>query len=172
MPWVSGVIGSTRSSSVMPSRPAKLSNVTCLRRADREASFGIPVVPDVMAISTTRWGSGGAVAGSGPFPGPLSGSLMTSTGRVLSLTHASSCSPSPSGSGSSTPPMSGIASSSATYSQMFGSWTPTTSPALTPRDASTQPRRRTSSCRRSNVIWAPASQTAIASGRRRALASR
>src|SRR2546430_15720245 len=37
MPWVSGVIGKTRSVSVISSLPVKASNVTCLSRADSDA---------------------------------------------------------------------------------------------------------------------------------------
>src|SRR5712691_10080128 len=57
MPWVRGVIGSTRSSSEISSLEVKASKVVCFRRADSDASFGMPVVPDVIAISTIRSGS-------------------------------------------------------------------------------------------------------------------
>src|SRR2546421_85537 len=42
MPWVSGVMGRTRSSSLIWSRLVKPSNVTCFKGADRGASLGMP----------------------------------------------------------------------------------------------------------------------------------
>ena len=173
IPWVSGVIGSTRSCSVIPSLDVKLSNVTCLRRAESEASLGIPVVPEVRAISTIRSGSGPAALGEGrPSAGSSGKSRTTSTGRAFSLIQRSSCVPSPSGMGRTMAPRSGTASSRATYCHTFGSWTPTTSPSRTPLAASTFCSRRTwpSSC--SKVISSPSCHTARLDPRRAAFHSR
>ena len=174
MPWVSGVMGRTRSSSLIWSRSVKPSNVTCFKRADREASLGMPVVPEVSAISTIRSGSAstGRGVGSPSLESPRSSSVMTSRGRALSITQLTSCSPNDSGMGTITAPRSGIASSSATYCHTLGRRTPTTSPSRTPRAASRRWIRRTwfSSC--SKVISSPPSQMAGLEPRRAAFDSR
>ena len=177
MPWVNGVIGRTRSSSVMSSLEVKLSKVTCFSRAESEASLGMPVVPELRAISTMRAGSGAAIGGVGrPPAGPLSASnsalVTTSRGCVLPSTQPISCSPNASGSGTMSAPISGIASSSATYCQTFGSLTPTTSPARTPLAASSFCNRRTCASSCSNDISAPPSQIAALEPRRAAFHSR
>jgi hypothetical protein len=174
MPWVRGVIGNTRSSSEISSLEVKASKVACLRRADSDASFGMPVVPEVIAISTIRSGSGSAVEGwDHPASTRPSRSAIATvrTGRVFSFSQRSSCSPRLTGMGKITAPRSGIASSSATYCHTLGIRTPTTSPAFTPRAPRKRWNLRTCSSNSSNSISRP-SHTAVACGRRRAFQSR
>ena len=171
-------MGRTRSFAVTSSRLVKLSKVTCFSRADSDASLGIPVVPEVSAISTIRPGSAAAVAGVGrPAAEAVASSSamsesITRAGRAFSVIHRISCSPRPSGSGSRTAPRSGTVSSSATYIHTFGSRTPTTSPTLMPRALSSAWSRRTWPRSSTKVISTPSSQTAAVSPRRSAFDSR
>ena len=70
MPWVSGDMTRTRSASVTSSRPVNPAKVACFSPALSEASFGIPVVPLVSAISTIRSGGEQAGWGRGRFAQP------------------------------------------------------------------------------------------------------